>query len=310
MILKGNGNEGSGKRSKAMAGAIRDSELIIEEDGSIYHLRLRPEEVADTVILVGDPGRVSMVSAFFDRIELQRRNREFITHTGWYKGHRITVLATGIGTDNIDIVLNELDALKNIDFSTRRPRSLPVSMRIVRIGTSGSLQRDVPVNTFLLTRKAVGLDGLMHFYRDTAAHADFHLAKQLTEKLEWPEIWNRLYVFDADDALADQMAGEEVMEGITLSAPGFYGPQGRSLRLATAVPDMNARIGAFVAPDGRRITNYEMESSAVYGLSRLLGHRAVTLCAIIANRVTGEALDDYSKLMERLILYVLNKLTS
>ncbi len=293
-----------------MAGTIKASELIIEADGSIYHLRLRPEEVADIVILVGDPGRVPMVSDFFDHVELKRSNREFVTHTGFFRDTRITVLSTGIGTDNIDIVLNELDALKNIDFSTRQPREQHQTLTIVRIGTSGSLQGDIPVNSFLLTRTAIGLDGLMHFYRDTPQFADTQLAKELEKKLGWPEIWNRLYVFDADDTLAAKMSGKEVIEGITLSAPGFYGPQGRSLRLATAVPGINERIAAFVTHDGRRITNYEMESSAVYGLSRLLGHRAVTLCAIIANRVTGEANDHYKPLMERLIVYVLNHLTA
>ncbi len=286
------------------------SELIVEEDGSIYHLRLRPGELADTVILVGDPGRVPLVSSFFDEITLQRSNREFVTHTGRYHGHRITVLSTGIGTDNIDIVLNELDALKNIDFGTREIRPDKRRMTIVRIGTSGSLQPDVPVGSFLLTRKAIGFDGLMHFYADTPRHTDDLFAKNLMKAVDWPEIWNTPYVFAADEELAEKMSDVEVIEGVTISAPGFYGPQGRILRLRTYDPAMNGKISAFSSPAGERITNYEMESSAVYGLSRLLGHSAVTLCAIIANRVTGEAVEDYKPLMEKLILFVLNKLTA
>ncbi len=293
-----------------MKNNLQASELIVENDGSIYHLRLRPEDLADTVILVGDPGRVPLVSSFFDSIELKRSNREFVTHTGLYRGQRITVLSTGIGTDNIDIVLNELDALKNIDFSTRHIRTGMVRLRVVRIGTSGSLQPGIPVNSFLLTRKAIGFDGLMHFYAETPRHADTDLAKNLMKEVDWPEIWNTPYVFDADEELAEKMSGPDVIEGITISAPGFYGPQGRMLRLLTADPSMNRKIESFVSPRGERITNYEMESSAVYGLSRLLGHSAVTLCAIIANRVTGEAVENYQSLMERLILHVLNKLTA
>jgi len=292
-----------------MNNRLKASELIVEKDGSIYHLRLRPEDLADRVILVGDPGRVPLVSSFFDTIELKRSNREFVTHTGQYRGRRITVLSTGIGTDNVDIVMNELDALKNIDFPTREIRHTLHSLTVVRIGTSGSLQPEVPVNAFLLTRKAIGFDGMMHFYRDTPLHTDDIFAKKLMEALEWPEIWNKPYVFEADEELAEKMSGKEVIEGITISAPGFYGPQGRILRLETAEPEMNRRIESFVSPRGEKITNYEMESSAVYGLSRLMGHRAVTLCAIIANRVTGEANDNYKLLMEKLILYVLNKLT-
>ncbi len=292
-----------------MKNNLQASELIVENDGSIYHLRLRPEDLADTVILVGDPGRVPLVSSFFDSIGLKRSNREFVTHTGLYHGQRITVLSTGIGTDNIDIVLNELDALKNIDFSTRHIRTGTHRLRVVRIGTSGSLQPGIPVNSFLLTRKAIGFDGLMHFYAETPRHADTAFAKNLMKEVDWPEIWNTPYVFDADKELAEKMSGPDVIEGITISAPGFYGPQGRMLRLLTADPSMNRKIESFVSPRGEKITNYEMESSAVYGLSRLLGHSAVTLCAIIANRVTGEAVEDYQPLMERLILHVLNKLT-
>lgn len=293
-----------------MDNRLKASELIVEKDGSIYHLRLRPEDLADRIILVGDPGRVPLVSSFFDTLEMKRSNREFVTHTGVYHGQRITVLSTGIGTDNIDIVMNEVDALKNIDFRTREIRSEPQQLTVVRIGTSGSLQADIPVNTFLLTRKAIGFDGLMHFYAGTARHADRLFAENLMKELDWPEIWNTPYVFDADEELTKKMSGSEVIEGITISAPGFYGPQGRMLRLPTLSPEMNRRISAYTPPGGGKITNYEMESSAVYGLSRLLGHRAVTLCAIIANRVTGEALEDYKPLMEKLIKYVLNKLTA
>jgi len=293
-----------------MAHSLQASELIIESDGSIYHLRLRPEDLADRVILVGDPGRVPLVSSFFDTIEMKRSNREFVTHTGTCRNKRITVLSTGIGTDNIDIVMNELDALKNIDFRTRKIRSVPQQLTVVRIGTSGSLQPEIPVSTFLLSRKAIGFDGLMHFYAGTARHADSLFAENLMKELDWPEIWNKPYVFDADEELAKKMSGPEVIEGITISAPGFYGPQGRMLRLPTLSPEMNRRISSYTSPGGEKITNYEMESSAVYGLSRLLGHRAVTLCAIIANRTTGEALENYKPLMEKLIEHVLNKLTA
>ncbi len=292
-----------------MKETFEPSELILDPEGNIYHLHLKPEDVADRIILVGDPGRVSLVSSFFERTELKKQNREFVTHTGFFRKKRVTVLSTGIGTDNIDIVMNELDALVNIDFNTRTVKKERKSLSLVRIGTSGSLQKEVPLNTFLLSRKVIGFDGMMHFYDGLDRFNDTLFVRSFMQDTGWPEIWNTPYVLGAAKGLADKMSGPGVVEGITVSAPGFYGPQGRTLRIPLADKEMNRKIEDF-SYQGEKITNYEMESSALYGLSGLLGHRAVTLCAIIANRVTGEVNDHYEPLMKRLIEYVLNKLTA
>ncbi len=288
---------------------FQSSELILDPEGYIYHLHLKPEDLADHIILVGDPGRVPVVSSFFDSVEVKKHNREFVTHTGFFSGKRITAISTGIGTDNIDIVMNELDALVNIDFRTRTLKPEKKSLKLVRIGTSGSLQEKIPIDSFLLSRRVIGFDGMMHFYAGLPDINNKTFANSFIESTDWPEIWNTPYVVEAPEEMVARMSGPEITEGVTISAPGFYGPQGRVLRIPLADPEMNHKIENF-SYHGEKITNYEMESSALYGLSSLLGHHAITLCAIIANRVTGEAIDHYEPLIKRLIEYVLKKLTA
>jgi len=287
---------------------IEASELIINNDGSVFHLHLKPGEIAENIIFVGDPGRVEIVASFFDEIELKRSNREFVSCTGKYNGKRITVVATGIGTDNIDIVVNELDALVNIDFETRTVKPEKTSLNFVRIGTSGSLQRDLPVDTWLLSGKGIGFDGLLNFYANRDSVCDLDFETNFKQSLNWNPQLTSPYVIDASDDLLSKLHGQEVVKGITISAPGFYGPQGRVLRLDLADPDINDKITNFRYKD-LRITNYEMECSAIYGLSALLGHNAATVCVIIANRLAGTASKNYKPVMKQLIKYVLNKLT-
>jgi len=287
---------------------IEASELIINPDGSVFHLHLKPGEIAQNIILVGDPGRVELVSSFFDSIELQRTNREFVSCTGMLKGKRISVVATGIGTDNIDIVVNELDALVNIDFETRTVKEEHTPLNFVRIGTSGSLQKDLPVNSWLLSEKAIGFDGLLNFYANRNTIADLDFEDAFKAALQWNALLSAPYVVDASAGLFKQLMGERVTKGVTISAPGFYGPQGRVLRLPLADNDINEKITAF-KHQGYRVTNYEMECSAIYGLSALLGHHAATVCVIIANRLAGTASKDYKPVMKELIEHVLNRLS-
>lgn len=288
---------------------MTSSELIVNKDGSIYHLHLLPEEVAENVILVGDPGRVDLVSSFFDNVEVSKSNREFHTHTGTYKGKRISVISTGIGTDNIDIVLNELDALASLDLKTGISLPEPRKYNFIRIGTSGSLQADLTLNTFLLTRIALGMDGLLHFYNGSKSVRLTELENEVSQAVSWPTSFNRFYAVPASDSLAKMFESERTVSGITISAPGFYGPQGRKLRLNTAYPGLNQKLADF-RWKGMRITNYEMESSGLYGLSRMLGHNAITLCAILANRATGKANNDYIPVIKDLIRYVLGQLVA
>lgn len=288
---------------------IKNSELILNRDGSIFHLHLKPEQIADTVLLVGDPGRVETITRFFDKTEFTVRNREFHTATGTYKGKRLSVLSTGIGTDNIDIVVNELDALVNINLETREPTPEHKTLRLIRIGTSGSLQADIPVNAWLLSRKSVGFDGMITFYANRELVCDMQFEKALREYTGWSQDLPTPYTVDASEELLAKFAGFPFMEGVNISAPGFYGPQGRELRLPLAVPELNERLEDFSFHD-LRITNYEMESSAIYGLSRMLGHEALTICLVIANRVTREANNNYQPEMEKLIRFVLDKLTA
>ncbi|NOY37406.1 MAG: nucleoside phosphorylase [Chlorobi bacterium] len=283
------------------------SELIVNKDGSIYHLHMFPEDLADHVILVGDPGRVSLVTSFFDTIEMRRSNREFVSNTGYYKGMRFTVLSTGIGTDNIDIVLNELDALANIDLGSGQPVPEKRKLMIVRIGTSGSLQKDIPLNTFLFSHIAIGFDGVLHFYSDTEGVRLPELEQAFIDEIPWPDMFNRPYAVKVSADLKQILTSAQTVSGITLSAPGFYGPQGRVLRLHLADGNLNSRLARFEW-EGVRITNYEMESSALYGLSRMLGHEAATICGILANRATGEVNNDYIPVIKKLINYVLDKL--
>jgi uridine phosphorylase len=286
---------------------IEPSELIINPDGSIFHLHLKPEQLAENIILVGDPGRVRMIAEFFDQIESQTENREFVSATGYYGKKRITVLSTGIGTDNIDIVVNELDALVNIDLEKRQLKDEVKSLNIVRIGTSGGLQADIPVDAFLASRKAIGIDGLLNFYDGRDAVSDLPFEKAFKSNLQWNQNLPSPYVVEADIDLFDKIVDSEFTAGVTISAPGFYGPQGRELRLRIQDPHINDKIEAFRF-EGQRITNYEMECSAIYGLSKLLGHKALTVCIIIANRIAKKANENYKPVMAKLVQKVLDRI--
>lgn len=287
---------------------FKESELIINPDGSIFHLHLLPEDIADDIILVGDPGRVETVASFFDNIELKKDNREFYTITGSYNNKRISVISTGIGTDNIDIVVNELDAIANINLKTRTQNKEHRTLNLIRIGTSGALQKNIPVNSFLMSTRSIGFDGLLNFYegRNSVSDADFEFAFKY--HVDWKRNLASPYVVDASDDLINKLNDDKILKGITISAPGFYGPQGRKLRLPIADPEINDKIESFEL-NGQKITNYEMESSAIFGLSNLLGHNAITLCVIIANRRRGEYSKDYKPVIKELIKLVLDKLT-
>ena len=289
-----------------MTKELANSELILNPNGSIYHLKIRDEYVADTVILVGDPGRVAGLSSFFDEIEIKIENREFVTHTGYYKGKRITVISTGIGTDNIDIVLNELDAVVNIDLDKRIIRDNKRKLNIIRIGTTGGLQEELGVGSFVLSKVAAGLEGLMHFYRDGFTICDEKMEKAFVTHTEWFDKRPVPYFVHSDETLF-KLLDHNVFSGITLSSPGFYGPQGRQLRLPVTDPELNDKMHNFSYND-MRITNYEMESSALFGLSSLLGHRSVSICAVIANRITGEFVKDHKKVVTGLIEFTLNRI--
>jgi len=286
---------------------IGSSELIINPDGSIFHLHLKPEHLADNVILVGDPGRVELIAAHFQEIENKASNREFVSTTGIYRDKRFTVVSTGIGTDNIDIVLNELDALTNIDFTSREVKQEKRHLRIVRIGTSGGLQPYLDVNSYVVSEKAIGFDGLLNFYANRDQVTDLEFEESFKRFVEWSPKLTSPYVADASADLLSKFKSEEFTPGVTISAPGFYGPQGRVLRLQLADPDINAKIERFEY-NGHKITNYEMECSAIYGLSALLGHQALTVCLIIANRLSKNANGDYYTQMKKLIKLVLDKL--
>lgn len=293
----------------AMATYFPPSELIINPDGSIFHLHIRPEQLADRVILVGDPGRVPLVASHFETRECDIQSREFHTITGTRKGKRITVVSTGIGCDNIDIVLNELDALANIDFGTRRENPVLRSLQLVRIGTCGGLQPDTPLGSFVCSEISIGFDGLLNFYGGRDAVCDLGLEQAFLTHMEWSGSTgiSHPYAIHADRELVERIAGEDMIRGITISAPGFFGPQGRELRIPLADPQQNAKIESFNY-DGRRITNFEMESSAVAGLSRLLGHHATTVCMVIANRRAKEANANYKNSIDTLIETVLERL--
>lgn len=287
---------------------IAPSELILNPDGSIFHLHLKPGQIASDILLVGDPERVEMIASFFDEVEYRIQNREFVTITGHYHGKRISVLSTGIGTDNIDIVINELDALVNIDLETREIKPVKTSLNFIRIGTSGALQGDIPVDAFLASGKAIGFDGLMNFYARREEFADTEFENSFKKYTNWNPLLASPYVVNCNKDLFDQITDEEFISGITISAPGFYGPQGRELRLDIVDRQINDKIESFRF-NNLKITNYEMECSAIYGLSKLLGHQALTVCIIIANRITLKASIDYKPVMKRLIIKVLGKLT-
>ena len=280
---------------------------MINDDGSVFHLHLRPEQLADKVILVGDPARVDTVASHFDSRECEVSNREFHSITGSYHGKRLTVVSHGIGTDNIDIVLNELDALANIDFATREERASLRSLTLVRIGTSGGLQPHVPIGTYVISEKSIGFDGVLNFYAGRDCVSDLAFERAFCDFVGWHPQWAAPYVVDADRELVQRIGQGEMVFGVTISANGFYGPQGRELRLPLAVPDLNRRIEAF-SYEGKVVTNYEMESSALAGLARLMGHHAMTVCCIIANRRAGEANVGYKGSIEGLIEKVLQRI--
>lgn len=285
------------------------SELIINEDGSVFHLHLKPEQLADKVILVGDPGRVDMIASYFDSIECSVSNREFRTVTGCYKGKRISVQATGIGCDNIDIVMNELDALANIDFATRTQKAALRKLDIVRIGTCGGLQPYTPLGTYLCSVKSIGFDGLLNYYDGSTEVCDMDFERAFCEYMQWSERKPAPYVVDSDTELLERItAGDDSMvSGVTIACGGFYGPQGRVLRIPLSDPEQNSKIESFEY-NGYKITNFEMESSAVAGMAKLLGHRAMTVCLVIANRYAKEMNTDYHSLMEQLVIKVLDRI--
>ncbi|MBP8944981.1 MAG: nucleoside phosphorylase [Paludibacteraceae bacterium] len=283
------------------------SELLINEDGSIFHLHIKPEQLADNVILVGDPGRVATVASYFDSQECSVSNREFKSITGTYKSKRITVISTGIGTDNIDIVLNELDALANIDLEKRTEKPEFRQLTIVRIGTSGAMQPEIPLGSFLISEKSLGFDGLLSFYagRDKVCDLDFEEA--FKKHVDWNPKLASPYVVDNDKELIERISKDDMLKGVTISANGFYGPQGRVLRLDLHDSHLNDKIESF-RHNGYKITNFEMESSAIAGLSKLMGHKAMTVCCIIANRRIESANTNYQPQMEKLIQLVLDRI--
>lgn len=284
---------------------IAASELPQQKDGAIYHLNLHADELADNIILVGDPGRVQMISKMFDTIEVEKSNRELITHTGLYKGKRISAISTGMGTDNIDIVLNELDAVANIDLVTREEKAEHRTLNMVRIGTSGGLQPDIECGSFVASAYGLGIDGVLRFY-DSGQWIDERMVDEFVAQTGWSAQLPCPYSTPASQALLDRI-GHDMRQGITVSAPGFFGPQGRQVRAPLAYPELNRKIESFHY-QGKSITNMEMECSAIYGLGNVLGHNALTVCLIIANRVTGRFLDDYHDKMETLIRKVLDRI--
>jgi uridine phosphorylase len=282
---------------------MKKTELITNADGSIFHLNLKPGDISDKIVIVGDPGRVDMLSSLLSDIRVRKENREFRTVTGTFDHGEITIISSGIGTDNIDIVLNELDAVVNINLETGEMKDEPVSLKIVRLGTSGAIRGDIPAGSYLLSETAIGFDGLLHFYEGYDWLLDTALSDTLVYHLEWPDTLSYPYAVNASKEMVELFQSENFKKGITISAPGFYAPQGRRLRLETFDNEMNSKLASYEFR-GRTISNYEMESSAIYGLSGLLGHKAVTICAVIGNRVTGEFISDYKPLINELALKV------
>ncbi len=284
-----------------------ESEFIINADGSVFHLHLLPEQLRDKVILVGDPGRVDLVASYFDTRDYEVSSREFHTIGGTYKGKPIMCISHGIGTDNIDIVVNELDALANIDFETRYEKEQFRQLTMVRIGTSGGLQPHVPIGTPVVAEKSIGFDGMLNFYAGRDAVCDLDFERAFCESVGWNSQWAAPYVVDADPELVERIAGDDMVRGVTISANGFYGPQGRELRIPLADPDLNRKIMAF-KHGNHVVTNYEMESSAIAGLGKMMGHKAMTVCSIIANRVAKHANPNYKTAIADLIETVLERI--
>ena len=286
---------------------IPASQLVLNNEGAIYHLNLHPDQLADNVIMVGDPGRVDMIASFFDKIDVERQNRELITRTGWFNGKRITVLSTGMGTDNIDIVMNELDALANIDLKTRTPKEAHRSLNLIRIGTCGALQSDIEPGDNVATRYAIGLDGLLYFYEKHKEVNEIAMRDAFIKQMDYPKDLPIPYVVEGSKALFDKLA-EGYHQGITATAPGFYGPQGRTLRMHLSYPENNRKMENFDY-QGWRVCNFEMESSALYGLGKMMGHNCLTICVAIANRVTEKFTTDYHPYVRKLVENTLIRLS-
>lgn len=284
-----------------------ESELVINGDGSIFHLHLKPEQLADKIILVGDPGRVNLVASHFDSKECETSNREFHSITGQYKGKRITALSTGIGCDNIDIVMNELDALANIDFKTRTEKPEHRALTLVRVGTCGGLQPNTPTGTYVASVKSIGFDGLLNFYAGRDEASDLQLESAFKKHVGWNPKMGNPYVASADPTLIDRIAGDDMVRGITIACSGFFGPQGRRLRLPLMDPNLNEKIESFEY-EGMHVNNFEMESSALAGLSTLMGHHAMTCCMVIANRRAKKMETDYKGDINGLITRVLERI--
>lgn len=285
---------------------IPPSELIINGDGSIFHIHLRPEQLRDNIILVGDPGRVEMVASYFDRIDYNVSSREFHAIGGSYKGKDVMCISHGIGPDNIEIVVTELDALANIDFGTRTVKPQHRTLNMVRIGTSGSIQFDLKIGDFVIAEKGMGFDGILNFYAGRDMVCDLEFEREFCGHVSWPSTWAAPYVADADKELVDRIGRDDMLRGYTIAAVGFYAPQGRMVRLPLLDPDLNAKIETF-RYHGRPITNFEMESACLQGLSRLLGHKAMTVCCIIAQRRAQDANTDYKASVRRLVETVLER---
>lgn len=286
---------------------IPESELIINPDGTVFHIHLHPDQLTDNIILVGDPGRVDMVASFFDTKTFEVSAREFRTIGGTYKGKPIMCISHGIGPDNIDIVITELDALANVDFATREVRDKLRRLTMVRIGTSGALQPELKLGTPVIAEKSIGFDGVLNYYKGRNEVADLEFEHALCSHTNWNPLWTKPYVVNADEELVDRIAGDDMVRGNTISAVGFYGPQGRQVRLELANPDLNRLIEQFEYR-GRRITNYEMESAPLAGMGRLMGHRCMTVCSIIANRFNTEANPNYKSGIKDLIATVLERI--
>lgn len=283
------------------------SELIINEDGSAFHLHVKPGQLADKILLVGDPGRVDMVASHFDTREVEVSSREFRTVTGTYKGKRLSVISTGIGCDNIDIVVNEIDALVNIDFQTRFEKEEKKSLELVRIGTCGGLQPYTPFGTFICSQKSIGFDGLLNFYAGRNEVCDLPFEEAFKKHMDWNPLLCAPYVIDADAELLERIGQDDMVRGVTIACGGFYGPQGRVLRVPLADPDQNERIACFEY-EGHQITNFEMESSALQGLAKLMGHKALTVCMVVANRVAKHVNANYKNSIDALIVKVLDRI--
>jgi len=285
---------------------LAPSELVLDKRGAAYHIGVRPEEIGDVVLIAGDPGRIKKISNRFDRLNFVHENREFVTHTGELGGMRITAMATGIGTDNIDIVLNELDALVNIDLNTRQVKEQLKSLKIIRLGTCGALRPDVAVDSFVVSRFALGLDNVCQYYDHEYSETEQGLLKKIQETLVCPPSFPSFYLSEGDSDLVN-LLGKDCRKGITATASGFYGPQGRQLRMRPAAPDLNDQFAEF-DHNGLQFLNYEMETSALYGLSAMLGHQACTICTVIANRCSKTYSGNYQKAVDGMIEHVLERL--